>query len=185
MDNCKNKGFSQGEVCNNQPPAFEHRRSLNCNLGKMLLFFPLGRILLSSNSLREQSLLRSLKHISLSFCDWRWFFRTLDYHLLGLLAFQIKSLFLLPQQLICQFIGLSCKKQNELELTNIYRWSMYSPTHHILPFLYFPDPAFFTCWHFMPEPCKQLSLQLLAVTKWLVQTKMWVADMFAGFCGFF
>ena len=47
----------------------------------------------------------------------RWFFGTLVHHLLGLLAFWIKSL---PQQLISQFIGLLCCEQYKLGLGNIW-----------------------------------------------------------------
>ena len=47
----------------------------------------------------------------------RWVFGTPVHHLLGLLAFLIKSLLLAPQ-VISWFIGLWCRGQYELELSN-------------------------------------------------------------------
>ena len=45
-------------------------------------------------------------------------FGTLVHHLLSLLAFQIKSLFLAPT-ILSQFIGLPCGEKDELGLGNI------------------------------------------------------------------
>ena len=48
----------------------------------------------------------------------RWFFETWVHNLLGLLAVWLKLLYSLPQQLVSQFIGLSCGKQYQLGLGN-------------------------------------------------------------------
>ena len=61
LNSCKNKGFWNKEVCNNQPHPlpFQYKGKLNSNFGKMVLW-------------------------------------DTSPHPLGLLAFQIKSLFLVP-----------------------------------------------------------------------------------------